>query len=526
MRMTMALLEIRSRLPGFTGYYSEGVGSIAALVKRAGHEFTLFHVTRPLDPEELARRVAATRPDLVGFSCMTHTFSYLKSFAKAIKVALPRVPTLMGGVHAILNPEESIRAEGLDAVCLGEGEAVMPEVLRRVTAGEPLDDIPGLWVKSGDRIRRNENAPMVEDLDSLAPPDRSVFDFERLVSTRENVLYVFCSRGCPYKCPFCSNEAIRNQFPNAKSYLRYKSVERVCEEIDSARQYFPKGLLGIYFQDEILTMKRSWFERFAEVYPKRVGLPFNCNLRADLVSERTADLLKQAGCNSVSLGLESGVESIRHAVVGKPISDAECRVAFDRLHSRGIQINSFNMVGLPGETADDALSTAFFNAESKIDKSMVSIFCPYPGTPLHKQAVADGILSDRMPDTFSDDTPLDQCSISPTQVRFIHDYFGLIIRLTRGRWPGAALKEPLRRLVRRDGWELKVLVGLRRAVKYTLSAPYLWFGRLFFNRQAKVFQGGLVPCDSLVGPRTSPPAATSEPPRPVRRALQMAETCD
>jgi radical SAM superfamily enzyme YgiQ (UPF0313 family) len=510
----MVLLEIRSKLPGFSGYYSEGVASIAALAKRAGHEFKLFHVTRPVDPGQLARKIAATQPDLVGFSCMTHTFSYLKTFAKAIKQALPGVPTLMGGVHAILNPEESIRAEGLDAVCLGEGEGAMPEVFRRIQRRQPLDDVLGLWVKSGDRIMRNANAPMVEDLDSLPPPDRSVFDFERLVSTREKVLYVFASRGCPYKCPFCSNEAIRNQFPNAKNYLRYKSVERVCEEIESARRYFPKGLLGIYFQDEILTMKKSWFVRFAEIYPKRIGLPFNCNLRADLVSESTADLLKKSGCNSVSLGLESGVESIRHAVVGKPISDAECHRAFNRLRERGIRINTFNMVGLPGETSDDALNTVFFNAEANVDKSMVSIFCPYPGTPLHKQAFADGILTDHMPDTYSDDTPLVQSSISGSQIRFIHDYFGLIVRLLRARWPGPALKEPLRRFVRQDGWSLKTLVAAKRIVKYALTAPYLLFGRLFFNRQARVFQAGLVSCDNLMGPKRS--IAFERGPEPTR----------
>ena len=247
------------------------------------------------------------------------------------------------------------------------------------------------------------------------------------------------------------------------------------------------------------------------------------------MSEYTADLLKKAGCNSVSLGLESGVESIRHAVVGKPISDAECHRAFHRLHERGIQINTFNMVGLPGETADDALSTAYFNAEAKIDKSMVSIFCPYPGTPLHKKAVADGILSDHMPDTFSDDTPLIQDCISPTQVRFIHDYFGLIIRLIRARWPGAALKEPLRRFVRRDGWGLRLLIGGKRSLKYSLSAPYLFFGRLFFNRQAKVFQAGLVPCDHLVGPKKLPaPVVEIVPPQSrvdSRRELQLVESC-
>lgn len=530
MNVTMALLEIRSGLPGFTGYYAEGVASIAAVVRQLGHNFRLLHVTRPMDSTLFAERVTRGEPQLVAFSCMTHTFPYLKAFAAAVKEKLPHVPTLMGGVHAILSPEESIKVDGLDAVCQGEGEPVIAEVLERLADGKDLTDVLGLLVKKNGVIRKNPNAPMVEDLDSLPAPDRSVFDFNRLVSTREGVLYVFASRGCPYKCPFCSNEAIRNQFPNSNRYLRYKSVERVCEEIESSLQYFPNGLMGIYFQDEILTLKKSWFERFAEIYPKRIGVPYNCNLRADNVNERSADLLQKSGCNSVSIGLESGSERIRESVVGKHISDEEFRRAFELLHERGIRINTFNMIGLPGETSREALRTAFFNADTKTDKSMVSIFCPYPGTPLFKQAVASGILSDRMPDTYSEETPLDQKCITPSQVRFIHDYFGWIIRLRRAQWPGKRIEEPLQRFVERDGATLKVLVNLKRTVKYLLSAPYLWIGRLIYNRQAEVFSKGTVACRPHEGfaPQPAETAGTANalpvvaPPAP-RNALEIIE---
>jgi radical SAM superfamily enzyme YgiQ (UPF0313 family) len=488
-KFTMLMLEIRSGLPGFTGSYSEGVASIAAVIKKAGHDFELIHVTRPMAPEELAARVAKTSPDLVGYSSMTHTFPYLRVFAPAVKKALPRVPTLMGGVHAILNPNESIQVDGIDAVCLGEGETVVLPMIRRVQQERSFEDVPGLFVKHDGKIYRNPSTPMEVDLDSLPMPDRAIFDFSKLVSTREGVLYVFASRGCPYKCPFCSNHAIREQFPNSKDYLRYKSVQRVCEEIEAAAKTFPGRLRGIYFQDEILTMNLKWFSEFARVYPERIGIPFNCNLRADLVSERTADLLQQAGCNSVSIGLESGVERIRDEVVGKKISDAVFHQAFNRLRIRGIAVNTFSMVGLPGETPEEALETLFFNADSHVNKCMVSIFCPYPGTALHKKAEAAGILSPRMPDTFQDSTPLDQTTISSSQVRFIHDFFGEFIFLKRRKWPGPALREPLIRYVKRDGISMRVLSGAKRAAIFLLAAPYLMLGHYLFNRQSRVFKG-------------------------------------
>jgi hypothetical protein len=146
------------------------------------------------------------------------------------------------------------------------------------------------------------------------------------------------------------------------------------------------------------------------------------------------------------------------------------------------------MVGLPGETAEEALQTVFFNADSKVDKNMVSIFCPYPGTALHQKAMAAGILSSRMPDTFQDDTPLDQTTITASQVRFIHDFFNEIIFLKRARWPGAALREPLIRYIKRDGLSMRVLSQSKRTAKFLLTAPYLLIGRYLFNRQARVFK--------------------------------------
>jgi len=482
----MLMLEVRSTVLGFSGHYSEGVASIAAVIKQAGHDFELLHVTRPVRPETLARRVAKTRPDVIGYSCMTHTFSYLKKFAAAIKRELPTVPTVLGGVHANLNPEQSLAARGIDAVCRGEGETVVLPLMERVGRGQSFVDLDGLWVRDGDTIHRNPTLPMVTDLDSLPMPDRGIFDNARLVSTREGVLYIHASRGCPYVCPFCSNVAIRAAFPNSKKYLRYKSVSRVCQEIETAVRGFPGKLQGIYFQDEILTINTNWLAEFAEVYPKRIGIPFNCNMRGDGVTERVADRLKQAGCNSVSIGLESGNERIREAVVGKNISDATFRQAFRRLGDRGINVNTFSMIGLPGETPEEALQTVFFNAESEVDKVMFSIFCPYPGTPLHERALADGILTERFPDTFQDDSPLRQESISSRQVRFIHDFFDEATIITRSRW-GGWFKPLLTRYVLRDGFSMGVLSRIKRTARLLLSAPYLAFGHLLYNRQARVF---------------------------------------
>lgn len=486
MKLVIVLLEIRSGFPGFSGHYAEGVASIAASVKAAGHAFELVHLTQPTPTDAVVARIAATAADVVGFSCMTNTAPYLEQVAPALRRALPGVPIVAGGVHPTLRPEECLAIDGIDGVCIGEGERVAVDILERLQQGRGLHHIPGLWIERGGEIERNPPAPAAANLDELPPPDRSVFDVANLMTTREGVLYVHASRGCPYRCRFCCNAALRECWPRGGKYLRYKSVERLCDEIEDATAHFPGTLHGIYFQDEILGLDKRWLAAFAEAYPVRIGVPFNCNLRADNVTREVVDWLARAGCRSVSIGLESGSERIRTAVLGKPISDRQFETAFRLLDDAGIRVATFSMVGLPNETLDDAFATVRMNADRRVCRRMVSIFFPFPGTGLHADVVANGFLSARRPDTYQETTPLDQTSISRRQVEFIHDFFDPLVALARdGR--GGWMQRQVWALLRRDSRLLDMLVRLQRRLRRFAVPVYLAAAGRLGSRQAKVF---------------------------------------
>lgn len=486
MKLVIVLLEIRRGFPGFSGHYSEGVASIAAAVKAAGYGFELVHLTQPTATDTVAARIAATGADLVGFSCMTNTAPYLEQYAPALRRALPDVPIVAGGVHPTLQPEDCLAIDGIDGVCIGEGERVAVEALHRLRQGLGLHDIPGLWLECDGEIERNDPAPTAANLDAMPPPDRSVFDFANLMTTREGVLYVHASRGCPYRCRFCCNAALRERWPRGGKYLRYKSVERLCDEIEDAVAHFPGTLHGIYFQDEILGLDKRWLAAFAEAYPKRIGVPFNCNLRADNVTPEVVDWLARAGCRSVSIGLESGSERIRNTLLGKSISDQEFEAAFRLLDDAGIRIATFSMVGLPDETLDDAFATLRMNADRRVARRMISIFFPFPGTGLHADVVADGLLSSRRPDTYQETTPLDQTSISRRQVEFIHDFFGPLVALA-GQGHSGRMQQLVWALLTRDSRLLDVLVRLQRRLRRLAVPVYLAAADRLGSRQAKVF---------------------------------------
>jgi len=485
MKFTLVVVEIRSGFPGFSGHYGEGPASLAAVARRCGHEVELIHLTRPVSPNEVAKRIVRTAPDLVGFSCMTHTFPFVKAFIPVVRAALPGTLIVLGGVHALLDPEACMEVEGLDAVCTGEGELVVERLLSHLASGDPIGAMPGLWVREGEVVHRNPVLPLLEDLDSLPLPDRGIFDFPRLMTSREGVLYILASRGCPYACHFCCNDAIRAHYPNRERFLRFKSVARVCEEIESALPLFRGKVRGIYFQDEILSVNQDWLSSFAEVFPQRIGLPFNCNLRADLVTEAGVSLLRAAGCTGVSMGLESGSQRLRKEALGKDIPDHVFRHAVGLIRAKGMRITTFSMVGLPGETVEDAYETVQMNADLGVDRTCISIFCPYPGTRLHDECRKRQILSGSLPDTYQDTTPLLQDTIHPRQVQFIHDFFGSLVYLAGGSRP--AWHVAVWGAILRNVPGLSLLSRGKRCIKFVLSVPYLHAGRFLFNRQRSIF---------------------------------------
>jgi radical SAM superfamily enzyme YgiQ (UPF0313 family) len=146
----------------------------------------------------------------------------------------------------------------------------------------------------------------------------------------------------------------------------------------------------VWFLDANFAADRPWLEAFARVYPRRIGLPFFCKLRPERATERTVQLLTQAGCTAVGIGIESGNERVRKEVLQRPGSDADILAGCGRLKAAGIRILSFNMLGIPGESLDDALKTVALNVACGVNYAAVTILQPYPGTELARWAIEHG----------------------------------------------------------------------------------------------------------------------------------------
>lgn len=379
-----------------------GIGYLSAFLRREGHRTSLIHLVRPAQREELVEKVKAESPDLLAVSSTTHMFPHVRKWTGWIRDELG-IFTICGGAHPTIDPQGALDEAPLDAVCLGEGEESLAELCAALEEGRDPSRIPSLWVRRGGDVRRNPVRPLIEDLDTLPFPDRGIFDPANFCEQQHERGTLMASRGCPYSCTYCSNHVQRSIYPNRGKYVRFRSVDNVMREIRAVIEGDAHGRLRyIRFDDDILTLDRTWFEELARRYRDEVDLPFICNSRVNLLDEGMVRLLAEAGCSVVCMGIESGNEEIRREVLGRRMSDADIIKAFRLCREHGIKTVSTNMVSLPGEDLPALLDTIKLNARARPHCMQVSTYHPYPNTRLYGYCEKKGYLSGRHVDTIFD----------------------------------------------------------------------------------------------------------------------------
>jgi anaerobic magnesium-protoporphyrin IX monomethyl ester cyclase len=403
-----------------------GIGYLSASLKRAGHEVELIHLIEPTGRRELIELVSRTGPGLVAFSATTLQFSKVRAMSSWVKEELG-VPTVCGGVHPTIAPEEAIAEPGIDYICVGEGEEALVQLCDTLEGGGSVEGVAGIWGRSGGKVSRNPVRALVEDLDSLPFPDRGIFDPAKFARNQQKRLTMMASRGCPFNCSYCCNHLQKTIYPNGEHYVRFRSPGNVVTEIEDARAADP-GIEQVRFDDDILTLDRKWFREFAALYRDRVGLPFICNARVDLLNEEMVRLLAEAGCVTVAMGVESGSAWLRRNVLERVIDDDKIYRAFSLCDQYGITTVSLNMTGFPHETISMALETVKMNARIEPGAVQVAALCPFPNTRIFAVCEEGGMIGDATPDTiFSGRSELNLDRISREQVNMICQNFVLLM---------------------------------------------------------------------------------------------------
>jgi anaerobic magnesium-protoporphyrin IX monomethyl ester cyclase len=356
---------------------------LSALLKKHGHRCRLVIGDSP----DVIRRVADEAPDLVAFSTMTGPHAWVLETARRIKRVLNK-PVILGGPHPTFFPE-IIHEPGVDMICLGEGEFALLELADKLDRGEDFSRIPNLWVKKDGSVAMNGLRPLIEDLDALPFPDRTLYDDCRLLRSIPAMKFL-TGRGCPYHCAFCFNHRYRELYKGLGRPVRKRGVDHLLEEIKITAKTYHLKL--IRFPDDSFTGNRAWLLDFLEKYATGVSLPFTGLARANELDEEVVKALKAAGCLNVFFGVETGNEDLRNRVLNKQLTNAQLLSAARLLRKYRLRFGTYNMFGLPGETIPMAWETIAFNRALKPDYTINNVFQPYPRTEIVNYALEHGFL--------------------------------------------------------------------------------------------------------------------------------------
>ncbi len=382
-----------------------GASILSAIARGKGYETYLCDMNTK-DPLEYIDRL---KPMMVAYSSLSGESKHYVKLNELIKARFPDLPTVMGGPHTTFYTD-IINNSTLDAICVGEGEETMGDILDCLSTGKSLEGIPNIMTKhkEGPLILRR----LVEDLDSLPFPDYGLFYDNIPVIGKAPLKPIMIGRGCPYNCTYCFNTQWREMYEGHGRIIRRHSVDYTIEDIKRVRSKWP--LSCIKFYDDVFTYRADdWLVEFSRKYKQSIRLPFFILTRYDLLTEDMVKLLKEAGCQTISMSIEAGNPETRCNLLHRKMSDKQIVKASLLCYKYGISIFTNVILALPESSLGDDFRSIDLAIEAKSTWAEMTIFYPYPGTKLGEYTIQKGFYTpkyDQMHSSYQNYSPLNSFS--------------------------------------------------------------------------------------------------------------------
>ncbi|KPA19303.1 Fe-S oxidoreductase [Candidatus Magnetomorum sp. HK-1] len=439
------------------------ISLFSGILKKAGHKVDIFDITfmvkdrfvdhyarekfdlvKKVDVEkywgkceqvdlkkELIRKIDFFKPDIIAFSIVENNFAAANDFISFIKSKY-NIPIIVGGIFPTVVPELFLNNNNIDIICIGEGENSILELANRIDKDEYYGNIPNLIVKHNGKTIKNKLGPYY-NWDPLMYQDWDLFDKRHFLKPFMGKMwktgYFELSRGCPYHCTYCVNSKLQGIYKGIGLYRREKNIDELINEIAFMKEKYQLELIWFYDENFCMLDKEKLI-KFCHLYKANIDLPYFVATRADtLLDEKIVKMLKDSGCATVGVGLETGSETTRICKLKKNIKNTTFFKAFDICKKFKLRTTANIMLGLPEETESDIHTSISFCKKLNPDSLSISIFVPYHGTHLREECINKGLIEDSYDETisFHYNSTIKMTKISKQKFYFLYENFNKLV---------------------------------------------------------------------------------------------------
>ena len=360
-----------------------GIAYIAAMLEKNGITVKILDAPAlEIGHEAVKNEIQKYSPDIVAVTSVTPTIESALKTAKISKEACPNAVTVLGGYHPTFTYQEVLKNDFVDIVVCGEGELTMVELVDSLENGKNLREVKGIATKDFKTLPRG----IIKDLDSIPFPARHLLPMDeyKILNMKLTTGTIVSGRGCPYKCSFCASSAMHGQ------KLRLRSAENVVDEMEYLVN--DHNIEMVAFMDDTFTLNNKRVYEICETIKDR-GLDnyWGCTARVDTISEDLLKTMKDAGCITMFLGVESADQQFLN-LVNKNTNINRIKKTFQLTKDYGMRTIASVVLGMPGDTKRSITTTIKFVKTLDPSYAVFSLATPYPGTDFYLNAVSENLI--------------------------------------------------------------------------------------------------------------------------------------